>query len=241
MGLSAAVQIDGQFHRAELGVLAPGARFSRAFHTMGIAVDDLKVGQPQKVKCRPSRLAVWGVRHGSWRVPADGLNQIFQLVTSEDASRDVELRAGISEANYQPRRSRWLWDICQRGKVTRHRNGSACLGRSSQAARGGSYQSAVRRKEIQGAKELVANLEPIKIGDKPYDELGPDLAFLRLSSVKAAQLDMHSSAIDLLRHQRKAHARIEQLVLGYRPDRGFGGNGTKLCTAKTRSYFWKAW
>ena len=41
---NAAVQIDG--HRAGLGVLATGARFSRAFHTMGIAVDDLERADP---------------------------------------------------------------------------------------------------------------------------------------------------------------------------------------------------
>jgi hypothetical protein len=64
----------------------------------------------------------------------------------------------------------------------------------------GFYQNAIRRTQIQNTQEEVDNLDVIKLGSAPYDEFGPDIAFVKLTAAKAAAIEVHSSFVYLDRH-----------------------------------------
>lgn len=64
----------------------------------------------------------------------------------------------------------------------------------------GFYQNPSRRKEIQSAVEQVSLLSELAIECAPYDELGPDIAFIKLSPSKAMTLESLGTFINIDKH-----------------------------------------
>ena len=65
----------------------------------------------------------------------------------------------------------------------------------------GFYQNAYRRREIQSLVEDIAFLSEVTIERKPYDDLGPDIAFIKLSPSKVATLESLGTFLNIDKHQ----------------------------------------
>jgi hypothetical protein len=64
----------------------------------------------------------------------------------------------------------------------------------------GFYLFPSRRREIQSGVEAIALLDELIIEHKPYDECGPDIAFIKLSASKVATLEQHGTFLNIDRH-----------------------------------------
>jgi len=61
----------------------------------------------------------------------------------------------------------------------------------------GLYQYPVRRKEIQALKEKTTHLHAVKFGSKQqHDDLGPDIAFVRVPPTIAASIEVHGTFLN---------------------------------------------
>lgn len=65
----------------------------------------------------------------------------------------------------------------------------------------GFYQNAYRKSEIQNTTEDVSFLNEMKIEQKPYDQLGPDVAFVKLSPSKATTLEALGTFLNVEKHR----------------------------------------
>ena len=68
----------------------------------------------------------------------------------------------------------------------------------------GFFQFPTRRSEIQATTEVLGHIQVEEISDKKEDELGADIAFLKLTRQKAADLERLSSFLNLEKSQTQA-------------------------------------
>jgi hypothetical protein len=67
----------------------------------------------------------------------------------------------------------------------------------------GLYLYPAGRREWHSIREHIALMEPLIFGGEFADELGPDLAFVRLTDQKAAELEAHSTFLNLERNEER--------------------------------------
>lgn len=84
-----------------------------------------------------------------------------------------------------------------------------------QQERVGFYVNAYRRTEIQSSFEDTDKLVAKVIGDSTGDEMGPDIAFLKLSDLCAATLEMLGTFLNADRHQAVLAAQTSTPFIQY--------------------------